>query len=166
MYGLLLVAIMIAWRLRLWSHRSIRYTVFAIRYAIWSPPLTRFRSFHATSLECRLWRRANRIAYTCSEYRIAYTSMITALRDTFQIDKVISHDRFHFFTFYGSSIPLIIWCNFRLTFTDIIACDIYRGLHSSQKKLSSSDRPYTLVPTFFSFLNKISTFVVKIHLQK
>ncbi len=57
------------------SHRSIRYTVFAIRYTFCSPPQTRFRYFHATSLECRLWRRANRIAY--SEYRIAYTSMWT-----------------------------------------------------------------------------------------
>ncbi len=40
------------------SHRSIRYTVFAIRYTFWSPPQTRFRYFRATSLECRLWRRA------------------------------------------------------------------------------------------------------------
>ncbi len=50
------------------SHRSMRYT-------FCSPPQTRFRFFHATSLECRLWRKANRIAY--SEYRIAYTSMWT-----------------------------------------------------------------------------------------
>ncbi len=58
------------------SHSTcIRYTVFAIRYTFCSPPQTRFRYFHATSLECRLWRRANRIAY--SEYRIAYTSMWT-----------------------------------------------------------------------------------------
>ncbi len=53
------------------SHRSIRYTVFAIRYTLFSPPQTRFRYFHAPSLECRLWRRANRIAY--SGYRIANT---------------------------------------------------------------------------------------------
>ena len=59
--------------LRLWSHKSIRYTVFAIHYTIRSPPQTRFRSFHATSLECLLWRRANRIAY--SEYRVQYTPM-------------------------------------------------------------------------------------------
>ena len=50
------------------SHRSMRYT-------FCSPPQTRFRYFHSTSLECRLWRRANRIAY--SEYRIAYTFMWT-----------------------------------------------------------------------------------------
>ena len=56
---------------RFWAHKAlitqkyslygIRYTVFAIRYTIRSPPQTRFCSFHATSLECRLWRRANRI---------------------------------------------------------------------------------------------------------
>ncbi len=59
--------------LRLWSHRSIRYTVLAIRYTICAPPQTRFFSFHATSCEYHLWRRANRIAYC--EYHIAYTSM-------------------------------------------------------------------------------------------
>ena len=48
--------------IRPWSHRSIRYTVFTTHYMICSPPQTRFRSFHASSLECRLWRRANRIA--------------------------------------------------------------------------------------------------------
>ncbi len=53
--------------IRLWSHRSIHY-IFAIRYTICSPPQTRFRSFHATSLECHQWQRANRIANTV--YRI------------------------------------------------------------------------------------------------
>ncbi len=33
------------------SHRSIRYTLFAIHYTFCSPPQTRFRYFHATSLE-------------------------------------------------------------------------------------------------------------------
>ena len=54
--------------IRLWSHRSIQYTVFDIRYTIRFSPQTWFRSFHATSLECCLWRRANHVAY--SEYRI------------------------------------------------------------------------------------------------
>ena len=48
--------------LRLQSHTSILYTVFTIRYMINSPPQTRFHSFHATSLESRLWQRANHIA--------------------------------------------------------------------------------------------------------
>ncbi len=61
------------WSLGLWSHKSIRYTVFAIWYTIRCPPQTRFRYFHVTSLECRLWRRANRIAYC--KYRIPYISM-------------------------------------------------------------------------------------------
>ena len=62
-------------RIRPRSHRSIRFTVFAIRCTFCSPPQTRFRYFHATSLECCLWRRANRIAY--SECPIVYTSMWT-----------------------------------------------------------------------------------------
>ncbi len=46
----------------------IHIEVYSIRYTIRSPPQTRFCSFHATSLECRLWRRANRTANT-----VAYT---------------------------------------------------------------------------------------------
>ena len=38
--------------------------VYGIRHTIRSPPQTRFRSFHTTSLESCLWRRAKRIAYT------------------------------------------------------------------------------------------------------
>ena len=38
---------------RSWSHRSIRYMVFAIGYTICSPQ-TRFSRFRARSLECRL----------------------------------------------------------------------------------------------------------------
>ena len=49
--------------------------LFDIRYTISSLPQTRFRSFHATSLECRpecrLRRRVNRIAYTEFRYSIA-----------------------------------------------------------------------------------------------
>ncbi len=60
--------------LRLWSHRNIRYSLYAIWFALRhrrdsvpsSLPL-------ATSLDCHLWRRANRITY--NEYRIPYTSM-------------------------------------------------------------------------------------------
>ena len=37
--------------IRLWSYRSMNYTVFAIRYTICSPPQTRFCRSLATSLE-------------------------------------------------------------------------------------------------------------------
>ncbi len=59
--------------IRLWSHRSILYTVFAIPYTICSPPQTTFKWCGVEAVESRLWRRANRIAY--SEYCIMYTSM-------------------------------------------------------------------------------------------
>ena len=51
---------------RLWSHRSIRYT-------ICSTPQTTFKWCSLEGAKSGLWRRANRIAY--SEYRIQYTSM-------------------------------------------------------------------------------------------
>ena len=54
------------------SHRSIM--LYGIRYTICSPQQTRFCYFHATSLECRLWRRANRIAY--SEYSYVIKALL------------------------------------------------------------------------------------------
>ncbi len=63
---------------------AIRYSLYAIAY--WSPPQTRFRSFHATSLECRLWRR-HRIRYlilwaeTKSYYRIIANTLQHILCD-------------------------------------------------------------------------------------
>ncbi len=56
-----------------WPKAVITYSLYATRFTLRQ---TRFRSFHATSLECHLWRRANRIE------RIPYTIysyVITAL---------------------------------------------------------------------------------------
>ncbi len=82
------------------SHRSIRYTVFAIRYTFYSPSQTIFRYFRATSLECRLWGRAKRIAY--SEYRTAYTSMWTRHKrrnKCYLIASPTTSSHFTYFTF-------------------------------------------------------------------
>ena len=48
--------------LRLWSHRSIRYTVLAIRYTICSPPQTTFKWCSVEGATSSLWWRPNRIA--------------------------------------------------------------------------------------------------------
>ena len=60
---------------RLWSHRSIRYT-------IWAPPQTRFRPFLAISLKCRLWQRPNRIAYCKYHILLCDHSLTTGIIST------------------------------------------------------------------------------------
>ena len=98
---------------RLWSHRSIRYTVFAISYTICSPPQTRFRRFLATSLECCLSRRANRIAYT------VYLYVITALR-------FLSWKWFLLFSLFFSVNFYLDILKIQLTFpSDVLHCKLY-----------------------------------------
>ena len=66
---------------RLRSHRSIRYTVFSIRFALRHRRDSAPYTLHHLNVVCGTidlwWHRANRIAY--SEYRIAYFYVITAL---------------------------------------------------------------------------------------
>ena len=59
--------------IRLWSHRSILHTVFAIHFTICSPPQTTFKWCSVEGAESGLWWKANHIVY--SEYRIQYTPM-------------------------------------------------------------------------------------------
>ncbi len=63
--------------IRLWSHRSILYTVFAIRCTICSLLQTTFKWCSVEAAESGLWQRANRIGNT------VYSYLITALGQPF-----------------------------------------------------------------------------------